>query len=763
MRSPLPVLACALVVLGLAAVPGVASAVTATAPKPVTGTDFHPLAPTRVLDTRNGTGITAAEKVGPDQVVQIDLHNLVPDTADPDTSVVLNVTVTDVTASTFVTALPSFDGSAPSTSTLNLSPGQTRANLVTVGTTNGVVDFYNHSGTVDIIADLAGYHSDLSGAGEFTPIGPTRALDTRASAKLGRAATKQLSLATIVPATATAVTLNVTALDATQNTFVTVWPGRTRPGASNLNLGPGDITPNQVVVALGPGTTVDLYNNAGATDVIVDVAGYYTGATRSSFSDHITGRVLNTRNGTGTGRVGPLGQGGVLALDLSGMVPPATTAVELNLTGLDGTVQTYVTAWQGGAARPVASDLNLKAGQVAANLVTVPVSANGVIDLYNNAGTVDLIADVEGYFGPPVPACASGCVTGFGDDHSGSVGDRRFADFTTTPGPLYGLTDVTSVVSTDGSSAADYALRSDGTVWRWGNGVDVPRRMAGISGVTAISGAQDGAFALRSDGSVWSVDNDSAITGRTGTVPAPIPGLSGVTAISSGWYDLVALNSDGTVTVLGDNSHGQLGTGTTCTCLGGPATVPGLTGVTAISGGDLDAYALRSDGTVWSWGFGAGRLHAGDTTDQSLAPSPVNGLSDITAIAGGSAYYNHQHIELGTAQNGYALRSDGTVWAWGQNLEGELGNGTSDGDSDSLVPGQVTGLTDVTSITAATNGAYAFTADGTLWGWGNDNADQLDDGNSSFGTLQVDSPVRLPVTGAAAIFSGYQATWLLAK
>lgn len=120
----------------------------------------------------------------------------------------------------------------------------------------------------------------------------------------------------------------------------------------------------------------------------------------------------------------------------------------------------------------------------------------------------------------------------------------------------------------------------------------------------------------------------------------------------------------GTVRAWGDNESGQLGNG-----VDGPAIVNmevqvlNLSGVTEIAGGGLHSLALKSDGTVWSWGQNVlGQLGNG-TTLQSDVPIPVNNLSLITAIVGGDAH-------------SVALKSDGTVWAWGGNPVGQLGNGT---------------------------------------------------------------------------------------
>ena len=112
--------------------------------------------------------------------------------------------------------------------------------------------------------------------------------------------------------------------------------------------------------------------------------------------------------------------------------------------------------------------------------------------------------------------------------------------------------------------------------------------------------------------------------------------------------------------------------------------VSGLTNVTAIAGGLYHTIALKSDGTVWAWGDNDyGQLGDGSTTDR-LTPVPVSGLTDVTAIAGG--WYHT-----------IALKSDGTVWAWGENYAGQLGDGTT---TERTTPVQVIGLTGIATIKA---------------------------------------------------------------
>ena len=245
-------------------------------------------------------------------------------------------------------------------------------------------------------------------AGTFHPLSPQRILDTRTglgapAARLGPGGTVSLQVtgAGGVPASGvSAVVMNVTVTEPTAGGFLTVSPaGEPRPVASNLNYVAGQTVPNLVVVKVGAGGKVDLYNSSGSAHVIADVAGWYgpDGGTPGGRYNAVTpARILDTRSGSklgagGTLRVPVTGQGGVPASGVS--------AVVLNVTATEPTANSYLTAWPAGEARPVASNLNYGAGQTVPNLVVVKVGAGGNVDLFNNAGATHVVADVAGWFG----------------------------------------------------------------------------------------------------------------------------------------------------------------------------------------------------------------------------------------------------------------------------------------------------------------------------------------------------------------------------
>jgi len=171
------------------------------------------------------------------------------------------------------------------------------------------------------------------------------------------------------------------------------------------------------------------------------------------------------------------------------------------------------------------------------------------------------------------------------------------------------------------------------------NNSSTPLQVPNLSQVVALAAGYGHSLALRSDGTVWAWGDNSYGQLGNGTTtnsstPVQVSGLSGIVAISAGGYHSLALRSDGTVWAWGENSFGQLGNGT-ATDSYTPVHVSSSSGIVAISAGGSHSLAVRSDGTVWAWGNNfAGELGNGTFTDSST-PVQVSGLSGVTAIAGG--------------------------------------------------------------------------------------------------------------------------------
>ncbi|MGW5424343.1 FlgD immunoglobulin-like domain containing protein [Streptomyces sp. NPDC003943] len=249
------------------------------------GDRFKAVTPARILNTLAGVGAPKA-KLGAGKTVDLQITGRggVPSTGV--TAVVMNVTATRPTASTYVSVYP-YGTTRPSTSNLNMVANQTVAGLVTVPVKSGKVTLYNHSGSVDLLGDVAGYFTNVAGQGDrFMPLKPVRLLDSRDYGTDGKIPGDYYGTLPVagyggIPESgATSLVLNVAGTNATSPTYLTIHPDlstlTSRPTMSNLNPVPGVTVANQVVVGMSSQGTIDIYNRAGLIDVIVDAFGYYT-------------------------------------------------------------------------------------------------------------------------------------------------------------------------------------------------------------------------------------------------------------------------------------------------------------------------------------------------------------------------------------------------------------------------------------------------------------------------------------------------------
>jgi streptogramin lyase len=369
------------------------------------GASFHPLSPTRLLDSRGPVGgwsgpVTAGAPR------TLDLSSIV---ALPDrlAAVVLNVTVTESTADSFLTAFPA-GGSPPTASNLNFAKGQTVANLVTVAVSpEDAVAFATATGSTHVVVDVVGYYGD-NPADRFNAVDPTRILDSRVGPGFtgpvvaGWPRILQVTSPTgAVPATADAVVMNVTVTGGTQNSFLTAYPAyQPPPIASNLNFGAGETRANLVTVKLSVDGSVRLANAVGSVDVVADVVGYFDHTQGDLFHSVVPTRMLDSRTATG-GWNGPVAAGAPRALDLrSGPGGATSTAVVANVTVTESTLPTYVTVTPTGVDGGGTSNVNAAARQTIANLVTTKVGAAGSITLQTNTGTTHVVLDLFGWYAP---------------------------------------------------------------------------------------------------------------------------------------------------------------------------------------------------------------------------------------------------------------------------------------------------------------------------------------------------------------------------
>ncbi len=278
--------------------------------------------------------------------------------------------------------------------------------------------------------------------------------------------------------------------------------------------------------------------------------------------------------------------------------------------------------------------------------------------------------------------------------------------------------------------------------------------VSGLTDVVQVVGAFGSSMALKRDGTVWTWGNNASGklglgdsgVGTNRLVPTQTA-LTNVVALAAGENFSAALFANGTVATWGANAHGQLGDGWNTVTQPTPTLVPGLTGVTAIAAGGTHMLALKSDGTLRAWGHND-QGQVGNVVDTSVS-SPVtpNTIADAVKIAAG--YYNS-----------YALLANGVVMAWGINNYGCLGiGGTNPATSKvpvhvltpSLVP-----LTCVTDIAAGGYYALATTCNGNVVGWGA-NFGGLGRGTST--TLEATAASTVPAyTDVAGVFASSSGT-----
>ncbi len=384
-----------------------------------------------------------------------------------------------------------------------------------------------------------------------------------------------------------------------------------------------------------------------------------------------------------------------------------------------------------------------------------------------SGGAVAALALVLAFVGPVSNAGAatspSGVPYAWGANKYGELGHTPLTD-TRSPVPVSGFPS--GVLHVIAAARHSFAILPDGSVKAWGRGTagelgngkaansTAPVAVSGFgagSGVAAVAGnapqitttavSGDGhSMALKSNGAVygWGHDNSGQVgngislpippmTNVNVLKPVPVVGLgagSGVIAIAAGGSHSLALKSDGTVLAWGHDTSGELGDGGALPGAdeSSPVGVSGMgsgSGVVQVAAGGAFGVARKSNGTVWTWGNNAsGQLGDGTTTDRST-PAQVPGLSNVRAVAAGDAFV-------------VAIKNDGSVWAWGNNASGEIGNGKA--PVDQHTPTMVKGLgagSGVTSVSPAFSHVVALRFDGTLLVWGRNTSGQLGDGTST--------------------------------
>lgn len=375
-------------------------AITAPAANPYT-----PLAtPTRILDTRSTVG-GHNKPLGSHETLVVAPSGIPTDA----TAVVVNLTGINPTYTTYLALFGSttFGGT---TSTLNIAAHRDAAAVMAVVPLGADRAFriWNENGPIDVSVDLMGYFSPESGSTYFAESAPQRVLDTRSSigghprkVTAGETVTLPVQGVAGVPPNATAVVVNFTGTGASAATNLALY-GQNFTGSSTLNIDPNEDRANLAIVGIGSDGAIRIHNAGGQVNVIVDIVGWFAPGIGSRFAVLPQPvRVLDSRTGTGL-RHSPLTPGEITNLQVGGLtgVPYNATGALLNATGIAPTANSFLSVWSADAPYPGLSSDNVMAGDVTANAVLPSLGSSGQVAIRNNAGTMNVLADIEGYFVP---------------------------------------------------------------------------------------------------------------------------------------------------------------------------------------------------------------------------------------------------------------------------------------------------------------------------------------------------------------------------
>ena len=304
------------------------------------------------------------------------------------------------------------------------------------------------------------------------------------------------------------------------------------------------------------------------------------------------------------------------------------------------------------------------------------------------------------------------------------AGGTTWADTSTAePEDLY-------TISAGGQHTA--AIKTDGTLWTWGQGTygqlgtnDVTSKFTPVTtfaGGTNWKQVSSGRFhcaAIKTDGTLWTwgLGNFGQLGDHTATNKStPVTTFAGGTdwkQVSSGGYHCAAIKTDGTLWTWGSGTSGQLGGNITTYTFTPVTTFAGGTNWKQVSSGNRHCAAIKTDGTLWTWGQGSGGQLGDNTATDKSTP--------VTTFAGGT---NWKQVSSGYRYCA-AIKTDGTLWTWGLGTDGQLGTNTTTSKSTPVTT--FAGGTNWKQVSGGFSHCAAIKTDGTLWTWGNVTNGQLGD------------------------------------
>lgn len=316
---------------------------------------------------------------------------------------------------------------------------------------------------------------------------------------------------------------------------------------------------------------------------------------------------------------------------------------------------------------------------------------------------------------------------------SGALGQLGLGNTTSYSSPKQ-LGSLTTWLKLSGGQDFSMATKIDGTLWSWGKNdkgqlglgnttyYSSPKQIGALTTWLSIACGRYHTLAIKTDGTLWSWGR-SENYGQLGlgnktnySSPKQIGSLTTWAAISGGGETSMAIKTDGTLWTWGSNTNGQLGLGVWPTNYSSPMQVGSLTNWSKPAVGLLNSGAIKTNGTIWSWGLGtSGANGIGNTTDYS-SPKQIGALT------------NWSSLQMGLRSTG-SIKTDGTLWVWGYGAQGQLGQGNT---TDQSSPVQVGSLTNWSQIQLFWTSMRSVKTDGTLWVWGSNYYGQLGLGNTAY-------------------------------
>ncbi len=347
-----------------------------------------------------------------------------------------------------------------------------------------------------------------------------------------------------------------------------------------------------------------------------------------------------------------------------------------------------------------------------------------------------VVWDINGILRPSITPLYA-----WGSNSYGQLGNNTTTDKSSPVSVVGGITDWVQVSA---GNRNNVALKSNGTAWAWGDnqfgrlgdGTTIARSspvsvVGGFTNWAQVSAGVGHTVGLRSNGTAWAWGTntvgqlgDGTASNRSSPVSV-VGGFADWVQMSAGGEHTVGLRSNGTAWAWGQNGNAQLGDNTLTSKSSPVSVVGGFTDWVHLSANRLHTAGVRASGTIWAWGNNNfGQLGNNAIAQRSSPVSVVGGFTDWVQVSTG---YRHT----------VAVRANGTAWAWGYNAFGQLGNNTTTSVSSPV--SVVGGFTDWVQVSSGAGMTVALRASGTAWGWGYNIGGQL--GDNGFGNRS--SPVSV--------------------